>query len=239
VNLLTEALPVECHAHIEELSAYLLDSFGNSTRLDYGTGHELAFGLFLLCLCKIEALKEEDSPAIVLKLFNRYIEFCRVLQRTYYLEPAGSKGQWCLDDYQFLPFLWGSSQFTDQTSNLEPKNAIDERYYKNDAQDYLYLAAVKYINEVKTGPFFEHSSTLYDISNLSQWSKVNSGMLKMYHGEVLDKFPVAQHILFGKLIRFEPAPKRTIAPAQSLDNNHSLFKKPQDVNFAPGDSSTH
>ena len=101
----------------------------------------------------------------------------------YFLEPAGSKGQWCLDDYQFLPFLWGSSQLTDD-GPIEPKQAIDERYYRGLADDYLYLGAIKYINEVKTGPFFEHSSTLYDISNVSHWSKVNQGMLKMYHGEV-------------------------------------------------------
>ena len=86
--MLKEALPEQFHQYIEELNAYLCDSFGNSTRLDYGTGsidyrrsflitfssclgHELAFALFLLCLCKIEALTEQDSRAIVLKVFAR------------------------------------------------------------------------------------------------------------------------------------------------------------------------
>lgn len=43
-------LPQQYHPTIPHLSPYLLTSFGSFTRMDYGTGHELSFALFLCCL---------------------------------------------------------------------------------------------------------------------------------------------------------------------------------------------
>jgi len=203
-TLLEEALPLETHPAIVELKTYLTEAFGNSTRIDYGTGHELSFVMFLCCLFKLEVLKEADAPAAVLKVFNSYIELCRKLQTTYRMEPAGSHGVWSLDDYQFVPFIWGSGQLVDHP-RLKPNHFVEADFYQSFSKDFMFLSCIKYIAQVKTGPFHEHSNQLWNISGVPAWAKVNQGLIKMYKAEVLAKYPVVQHCLFGNLISMQPA----------------------------------
>lgn len=73
-------------------------------------GHELSF-VALLCVLSVRGLiVPTDYTAVCLVVFQRYLVLARRLQRTYNMEPAGSHGAWGLDDYQFLPFYWGSAQ---------------------------------------------------------------------------------------------------------------------------------
>ncbi|XP_016052118.1 PREDICTED: serine/threonine-protein phosphatase 2A activator isoform X1 [Miniopterus natalensis] len=202
-NLVATVVPTHLAAAVPEVAVYLKESVGNSTRIDYGTGHEAAFAAFLCCLCKIGVLRVDDQIAIVFKVFNRYLEVMRKLQKTYRMEPAGSQGVWGLDDFQFLPFIWGSSQLIDHPY-LEPRHFVDEKAVNENHKDYMFLECILFITEMKTGPFAEHSNQLWNISAVPTWSKVNQGLIRMYKAECLEKFPVIQHFKFGSLLPIHP-----------------------------------
>jgi serine/threonine-protein phosphatase 2A activator len=66
-----QLLPPELQGAAVELLPYLLDSFGNATRIDYGTGHETTFVAFLYCLAALGLVTEADRQALVCVVFNR------------------------------------------------------------------------------------------------------------------------------------------------------------------------
>lgn len=199
-EMLQEALDPSLQHTIGEIKVYLEESFGNGTRIDYGTGHEMSFVMFLCCLYKIGTLQVSDNVATVFILFNKYIEIVRRLQQTYRMEPAGSHGVWSLDDYQFIPFIWGSSQLVDQPRIYPPAKFLEDDIIDKYSDEYMFISCIKYIRAVKQGPFAEHSNQLWSISAVGSWSKINQGLIKMYKKEVLSKFPVIQHVRFGSIL---------------------------------------
>ena len=173
--------------------------------------------------------KSSCEEEIALKIVPKYLQVAWGLQDRYGLEPAGSHGVWGLDDYQFIPYAIGAAQLRNQTSYLpsaiaaanhkpeEPKMPIDEMLqfvprHLSTAQSRtsssagqppfanLYTTSIARIHALKRGPFSEHSPILYDVATtVPNWVKVQSGMLKMWAAECLDKRPVVQHFPFGQV----------------------------------------
>ncbi|RDX61853.1 Serine/threonine-protein phosphatase 2A activator, partial [Mucuna pruriens] len=199
-SLALRLLPESLRPATAELVPYFADSFGNASRIDYGTGHETNFAAWLYCFARLGVIGEEDYPAVVARVFVKYLDLMRKLQLLYCLEPAGSHGVWGLDDYHFLPFIFGSSQLIDH-KYMKPKSIHNEDILENFSSEYLYLGCIAFVKKVKKGVFAEHSPMLDDISGVPNWNKVNSGLLKMYKAEVLEKVPIMQHFLFGSLIK--------------------------------------
>jgi len=112
--------------------------------------------------------------------FSRYIQVMRTLQSTYWLEPAGSHGVWGLDDYHFLPFLFGSAQLRGIYSYcswdylllmrsspghkyLRPKSIHDSDVVEEFSKDYIYFACIRFINSVRDGFMSSRSPSVIDV----------------------------------------------------------------------------
>ncbi|KAK5652767.1 hypothetical protein OQA88_9620 [Cercophora sp. LCS_1] len=236
---------------MQELKAYFLGSFGSSQRLDYGTGHELSFLAFLGALWKLGAFPTPEGRVpgqvercLVLGVIEPYLHVVRKLIMNYTLEPAGSHGVWGLDDHSFLPYIFGSAQLAKPLNTENDPTPIEgsaphaprpSDVTKPDVADahrssWMYFSAVAFINDVKKGPFWEHSPILFDISGIRDgWGKINKGMIKMFNAEVLSKFPVVQHFPFGSLFSWDADPEAK-APAHSIH----LANQPTTMMGAPG-----
>ena len=65
--------------------------------------------------------------------------------------------------------LEGSRLDAPSPAAVTKKNVVDRERERN-----MYFAAIGFIYDVKTGPFWEHSPILFDISGIrAGWGKVN------------------------------------------------------------------
>uniref|UniRef100_H3CP27 Serine/threonine-protein phosphatase 2A activator n=1 Tax=Tetraodon nigroviridis TaxID=99883 RepID=H3CP27_TETNG len=174
-------------------SKYRNLTVNESIILDYMNKHEQ---MVCVCVCG-------RCGGIIVSVDSTLSMIFRNMQSLFIdtLEFPGDEGSWCIN--VFIPTLAFGPQSTDHPT-LEPRHFIDAKVVNEHHQDYMFLDCIKFINEMKTGPFAEHSNQLWNISAVHSWSKVNQGLIKMYRAECLEKFPVIQHFKFGSLLSIQP-----------------------------------
>lgn len=186
----------------------MLGSFGNKTRTDYGTGHELHFLAFLYChftnsdIPQHEIANELHALATI---FNEYVCLSRWIIDRYQLEPAGSHGVWGLEDHHHIIFVLGASQLIGNPDKLSPSDTLDPALVHEYSSKYIYFGCIENVMRTKKAASFnEHSPLLADIAHMHDWNLVYNGLLKMWQGEVLMKLPVMRHFPFYRALAFNP-----------------------------------
>ncbi|GME73458.1 unnamed protein product [Ambrosiozyma monospora] len=117
---------------------------------------------------------EDLTGQEILIMLSKYYDLMKTLILSYTLEPAGSHGVWGLDDHFHLIYIVGACQLVDFKECFIGIESTDD-------------------SEVST------SSTTTMGHRGRSWEKIAKGMVKMYYGEVLCKFPVVQHFYFGNV----------------------------------------
>jgi hypothetical protein len=85
--------------------------------------------------------------------------------------------------------------------SIKPNSIHDKETLQRYSDEFIYLEGIDFIKRIKSGaPFSETSPMLSDISAVGDWGKICSGLMKLFQGEVLFKFPVVQHLLFGSIL---------------------------------------
>ncbi|KAL0223299.1 hypothetical protein P9112_002689 [Eukaryota sp. TZLM1-RC] len=208
ISRITEQLPTLVSSRIEtshphELATYLMNSFGDFSRIDYGTGHELNFVFFLFALYKQSLIKTSDLPSIALHTIQRYLHFCYHLQDKYRLEPAGSQGVYSFDDFHILGFVIGSFQMRGNEDGLTPKSVADPQVRLLYSHDYLLLDCFQRTFSSKSNVDVSHLPVIHAFTEAVNWKKCANGMISFYKDHVLNQYPIVQHCLFGELVSLD------------------------------------
>ncbi|OQS55777.1 protein phosphatase type 2A phosphotyrosyl phosphatase activator [Ecytonucleospora hepatopenaei] len=177
---------VEVITQIESMSDNMLlhESFGNKIRMDYGTGHELNFLVYLIEYSILNNNSNTNSNVLnnsntnnsnilnnsfldniidiefILDNIWYYMGIIQTYIHKYNIEPAGAKGFWSLNDFTLLGLVFGSSiYYSNSNSNNILNNTNSNNTLLNNSNTLLNNNSNNILNN--------SNNTLLDNSNIS------------------------------------------------------------------------
>jgi hypothetical protein len=123
--------------------------------------------------------------------------------------------------------------------------AVNDVILRAHGDNFIFLECVRFIKVVKTGgTLAETSPMLHSIcTSVPTWTKICTGLLRMFEAEVLGKLPVIQHLRFGTLIPCTWSPSRaaeafgSVAPPDQQQQQQQQ-QQPSGATAGSGDSSS-
>ncbi|KAJ1458265.1 Phosphotyrosyl phosphatase activator [Pelagophyceae sp. CCMP2097] len=218
----------------DEVAAYIAASFGDRQRLDYGTAHETSFVVALLCLVRLGVISEAlvDSGAVVKIVFAEYLRVCRLVQTTYSLEPAGSRGAWSLDDYQILPFACGAAMHLDTLQDEARSDFVSTDGTLECVEGSMFSESLVFTASAKTGAPFAETCPILHALNGRPWRFIVNSVLGTYEREIIGKYVVARHIYFSSLFPATWQVKASAARRRASDD--AARRRPGDAHGSSG-----
>ena len=96
--------------------------------------------MFLMCIEELKLSDENDYSVMIHYVFYEYMKLMRKIQKIYFLEPAGSHGVWGLDDFHFLPFLFGASELINSKEFKTPDIIHLDKLIAEFSEEYFYIS---------------------------------------------------------------------------------------------------
>ncbi|KAH8265262.1 hypothetical protein KR038_002710, partial [Drosophila bunnanda] len=208
--------PEKC-LHIHELGEYLRRSFGNATTLDFGPGNELMFLFFLCGLFRANILQGRDTVAAALMLSYRYIQLVRRLIAVYDLLRT-SNPRCAIEDYFFVPYLWGAAQLC-LNAPFSPPQCDQPKDIECLRQDYIMVNLIENLPE-KSGPLSHHAFQLWCILSVPTWPEVYRGLERCFLNHILASFHTVEHAVFWELMSFDAAPSQALLHRPAMGKRH-------------------
>lgn len=92
-----------------------------------------------------------------------------------------------------MPYIFGSAQYSPAITDIDPipvegslpgvpdpSSIVESEIVQKEREINMYFSAIGFINDVKNGPFWEHSPMLFDISGVKDgWGKINKVSLTL------------------------------------------------------------